>query len=117
MRRLQAIALVIALMAAPMALFEGAWKSACASASCTMACCNNGKCVMQHHERCQGSTMAFNCDCMRFPSFAMLAPLTQMILPQPVAVPAVDQAKPESPAIALAVLPGFLPCPFHPPRG
>ncbi|MDE3137076.1 MAG: hypothetical protein KGL59_10915 [Acidobacteriota bacterium] len=117
MRRLQAIALVIALVAAPMALFAGAWKCACAPAQCTIACCNHGKCVMQHHDQCQGSSMAFNCDCMRFPSFSMLAPLTQMILPHPVTMPAIERTGPESPALAFAVLPGFLPSPFHPPRG
>jgi hypothetical protein len=117
MRRLQAIALVIALMAAPMALFAGAWECACAPAQCTMSCCHGGKCVMQHHDQCQGSSMAFSCDCMRFPSFTMLAPLTQMILPQPVTMPAVERNSPELPAIAIAILPGFLPSPFHPPRG
>lgn len=61
--------------------------------------------------------MAFNCDCMRFPSFTMLAPLTQMILPHTVTMPAVERNAPEFPRIVLAILPGFLPSPFHPPRG
>jgi hypothetical protein len=117
MRRLQAIALVIALVAAPMALVTGAWKCACTPAQCTMACCNNGKCVTQHHDQCQGSSMAFNCDCMSFPSFTMLAPLTQMILPHPVNLPALERTAPGMRAVTLAILPGFLPSAFHPPRG
>jgi hypothetical protein len=117
MRRLQAFALIIALVAAPMALFAGAWKCACSPDYCTMSCCPDGKCVMQHHEQCQGSSMAFNCDCMRFPSFSMLAPLTQMIPPHPVTMPAVERTTLGIPRVALAVLHGFLPSPFHPPRG
>ncbi len=117
MRRLQTIALIIALMAAPMALFAGAWECACAPAYCTMACCDHGKCVMQHQAQCPGSETAFDCDCMHFPSFAMLAPLTQMILPHPVSMPAVERATPEFPVVALAIPPGFLPSAFHPPRG
>lgn len=112
MRQLQAIALLIVLVAAPMALVAGAWKCACAPAYCTM-----GHCMMRHQERCQGTRTALECDCMRFPSFAMLAPLTQMILPQPASLPGVERTLPDSPAIALAILPGFLPAPFHPPRG
>lgn len=112
MRQLQAIALVIVLVAAPTALVAGAWKCACAPAYCTMA-----HCMMRQHEQCQGAQTAFRCDCMRLPSFAMLAPLTQMILPHPVSLPAIEPALPDSPALRLAVLPGFLPTPFHPPRG
>ena len=117
MRRLQAIALVIVLVAAPMALVAGAWKCACAPAYCTMQHCMMPRSMMQKHQRCQGSQKAFQCDCMRLPSFAMLAPLTQMILPKPVSLPAIEPALPDSPAMALAVLPGFLPAPFHPPGG
>ena len=114
---MQAIALIIALMIAPLALFAGAWKCACAPAYCTMACCQHDKCAMQHHAQGQGSATAFNCHCTRSPSFKMLAPLTQMILPHPVTMPAIARTAPEFPAVALAVLPGFLPSPFHPPRG
>jgi hypothetical protein len=117
MRRLQAVALAIALVAAPMALVAGAWECACAPAYCTMACCRHDKCLMSRQERGPGSRTAFQCDCMRFPTFAMLAPITQMILPHPVSLPAIERALPDSPAVALAVLPGFLPAPFHPPRG
>jgi hypothetical protein len=117
MRRLQAIALIIVLVAAPMALVAGAWKCACAPDYCTMACCRHGKCLMNRHVRCPGSQEALQCDCMRFPTFAMLAPITQMILPYPVSLPAVERALPDSPAVELAIFPGFLPSPFHPPRG
>ena len=116
MRRLQAIALVIALMAAPMALIAGAWECACTPRVCAMTCCHDGKCMMRQHEQSLDSAMA-SCDCMRLPSFVTLAPLTQMILPHPAPMPAVKRAVPVAPALALAILPGFLPSPFHPPRG
>ena len=117
MRRWQAIAMIIALAAAPLALFAGAWQCACAPRACTMACCQHDKCMMQQHDQCRGSAMSLDCACTRLPSLTTLAPLTQMILPHPVAMPAIERGAPDSPAMAPAILPGFLPSPFHPPRG
>lgn len=117
MRSVLAIVLALALLCAPMALFAAAWECACAPPYCTMACCHNGKCMMMQHEQCRGATPAVRCDCMRLPNFAMLAPLTEMLLGSRVPMPLLERAPSNPPALALGVLPGFLPSPFHPPRG
>lgn len=117
MRRLLAIALILALVGAPTALFAGAWQCACAPAYCTMTHCRCNFCPMMEHERDRGSGPAVQCDCMRFPTFSMLAPLTEMILATPVLMPGIARTAADAPAAALAVLPGLLPSPFHPPRG
>lgn len=116
MRRSLAVVLILALMVAPTALFAGAWKCACARPYCTMA---QGQCTcpMMLHERDNGPGPAVRCNCMRYPDFGLLAPLTEMILTQPVPMPGIVRTASERPAVAMAVLPGFLPSPFHPPRG
>jgi hypothetical protein len=115
MRRFQAIALVLALMVAPLALFAGSLKCACAPAYCTMThgFCD---CPMMQHMRESGSKPMMCCDCMRFPSLGMLTPLEPMILVPPVPQPAIVRSPSGSVFVALVVLPGFLPSPFHPPR-
>lgn len=115
MRRLQAIAMVLVLAGAPLALCAGVWKCACAPGYCTMThgFCD---CPMMRHERQPDSKPVVCCNCMRYPLLAFLAPLEPMILPQVAHLPAVAPAVPEAPVVALVVLPGFLPSPFHPPR-
>jgi hypothetical protein len=117
MLRLQAIVLVIALFLAPAALFAGVWECACAPAYCTMSCCRHGKCMAMEHGRCQRSGTAVRCNCMRFPTLATLAPLTEMVLTAPAVLPTIEPAPAAEPPVAVVVLPGFLPTPFHPPRG
>lgn len=117
MRPAQAIALIFALTFAPTALLADAWKCACAPAYCTMACSRHGKCLMMEHKHRQASSPAVQCDCMRFPTFATLAPLTEMILVRPAILPEIVRAAAGGRAVPLTVLPGFLPTPFHPPRG
>ena len=115
--RLQTIAIILALVTAPMALFAGAWQCACSKPACTMACCQNDKCQMQQQERCQGSAMELGCDCMQFPAAASLAPLPQTVLPRPIPQAAVRAASRAAAPAPVAILSGFLQAPFHPPRG
>jgi hypothetical protein len=114
---MQAMALILALTVAPMALFAAAWKCACASDYCTMACCRHGKCLMMQHEHRQGSSPSVQCNCMRFPVFGTLAPLTEMILARPAPMPGIVRMASDATDVPMAILPGFLPSPFHPPRG
>jgi hypothetical protein len=117
MRRVQAVVLILVLVFAPMALFAAAWHCACAPAYCTMAHCRCTSCPMMAHERDRGSGPAVQCDCMHFPVFGALAPLTEMILVRPLLLPGIVRTASNSRAVPLSVRPGFLPTPFHPPRG
>lgn len=116
MRKIQAIALLMALIAAPMALFAGAWDCAGAPGQCTMACCRNSHCVMPQKIHCAAAD-SLMCDCGQAPPLVMLAPLTQMILPHAVSRPGVAQADLDPPRTPESFVTGFLPSPFHPPRG
>jgi hypothetical protein len=117
MRRVQAIVLVFALLAAPLALFAGVYAQACAGPVCTMACCRHGKCLMREHHQCQGSVPSMQCDCMAKPGFLLLAPLPQTILPSLASAPLVRESRAALPLTPTALPRGFLPEPFLPPRG
>ncbi len=116
MRGIGAIAVVFALLGAPLALYAGAWESALAPGYCTMDHCYR-RCPTMQHAKCQGSGPAMRCDCMRYPAAPLLAPLGPMILPHPAPRAKLGRVAPSLPALPRAVLAGFLPAPFHPPRG
>jgi hypothetical protein len=117
MRRVQAIVLVFALLAAPLALFAGVYADACAAPVCTMACCHHGKCLMQKHQPCEGSTPSIQCDCMAMPGFWLLAPLPQTILPRLASSPLVRETRAALPVSPAPLSSGFQPELFLPPRG
>lgn len=111
-----AIAAVFALLAAPLALYAGAWECALAPGYCTMEHCYR-RCPMMQRQKCPGSGPMMCCDCMRYPTSPLLAPLPPPALPHLAPRAKLERAGLPLPALPGTVPTGFLPAPFHPPRG
>jgi hypothetical protein len=112
MRRAQAILVVVALLAAPLALL--ARGMACESSSCTMMCC-----LPQGSHSHQGQPMACNCPMKsgkRLPDFGLLAPIAPTAPAAHVTLAAPEITRGFFSVFAQSASSGFLSAPFEPPR-
>lgn len=99
-----------------MAVLPGAAKRAGTPYYCAAILWHRGACIVQGGH-CMRSSPAVQQAGERLASFALLAPLTQMLLPRLIAGPTVERSAANAPALAFSFPRVFLPSPFHPPRG
>lgn len=116
MRRVPAIVTVFALLVAPMAVLPGAAKHPGSPFYCSAILQHRGACVVQEGH-CMHSSPTVRQDKAQFTPFALLAPLTQMVLPPLIPGLTVGASAANAPASSFAIPRIFLPSPFHPPRG
>ena len=108
MRRLQAIALLMILLTAPLAMVANG--ASLARQEMRMQ-------LMAQRDDC--SHMRFGiCGCQRWPtgSFSLLTPIPDMVLPHTIQFPVLTIQNPSLCSSGLVVPPGYSPVAFHPPR-
>ena len=116
MRRIQAVSLVLALLAVPLALV--ARGQVCAAQECAMACCRghhamkmkcgHGAAGMNHCAMCSESRP--------MPDYGLASPIAPFDLPASVELPRLAAARAVSVVIAVSDSAGHFPPPFNPPR-
>lgn len=116
-RRIQSVALIVALLATPLALLSRSY--ACAANQCTMMCClsrNHARAMSTHCHSDAAGACAMHCDSQKNLDYGLASPLppTQLqaafTLPEP--GPAEMFFHTDNPYVAN----GFLRLPFEPPR-
>jgi len=122
MRRIQAVSVIVALLAVPLALVARGY--ACASQNCTMMCCLSSGRHSAHamNMDCQHSSSGASACMMRCSSrgkavdYGLASPIAPTQLSAVSALPAPDLARANATAIFPAMLNGFPRLPFDPPR-
>jgi hypothetical protein len=109
MRRLQAIALVVTLLLAPLAVLANAVSLARYEKQLRLAA--------QNDDCAHVSLGICGCEKGPLPVLSLVSPLPDMLLPRPVPFPALKIETPAFQALDLVAPSGFSPIAFHPPRG
>ncbi|HEV2297092.1 MAG TPA: hypothetical protein VGR72_01075 [Candidatus Acidoferrales bacterium] len=120
-QRFQALGLVLALLALPLAVLAGVY--ACAPQSSVMLCCpaHRGHSMNRMHMNGNGSDSgsslcAVKCNSQSSPEFSLIAPLPPTQLSSIPELPAPDSTEAVRRAHSPHVYAGYLLLPFRPPR-
>jgi hypothetical protein len=116
-RRIQSAALILALLAAPLALLSRSY--ACAASQCTMMCClphKHARAMSMHCHSDAASACAMHCDSQKNLDYGLASPLPPTQLRAAFTVPEPGPAEMVFLAYNPRVANGFSRIPLEPPR-
>jgi len=117
MRRVQSLALVLALLAAPLALVSRSY--ACAASQCTMMCClphKHARAMNMHCHSAAPGPCVMHCDSQKNLDYGLASPLPPTQLQATLTLPAPGPAEMSFLADSPRIANGFSRIPFEPPR-
>ncbi|HET6198881.1 MAG TPA: hypothetical protein VFD93_00945 [Candidatus Acidoferrales bacterium] len=116
-RRIQSAALILALLAAPLALLSRSY--ACAASQCTMMCClphKHARAMSMHCQSDAAGACAMHCDSQKNLDYGLASPLPPTQLRAAFTLPAPEPAEMLFLAHNPRVANGFSRIPLEPPR-